>query len=433
MVYLLILLIITIGFLGRKFEKTWLNFLTLFSFMWAFILFAANLELFEMNQVSGKAYVMVGLGCFSYAIGYLSFRKKPFYIKIHKQKDNIKSEYRIRNHVFIGLFILTLLVWSVLFASTLKALYSGLSYSVIRDIYAGTNKNFILFPNRIFEVICKWFFVPSVYVVLAKILYTLFKKPMKKIYYLGAVLLLLFYCFATGSRQILLILIVQLIFLAQLSKFRYTQINLTRKIKRIIRVILFLSVLGIGIITLNRTQTQESWTTEMTYYAYASIAMPIADHWMQLVDNTGFYTYGFTFLRGILLLIARFGIPLPDYFYESSMFVSFFSDTYIPIFGQKVFNAFTTIFFYFYVDFGFFGVVLGSLFFGILSAAIYTSTLKNTSEYHTIIFLLFLISVVKSFARWEFAQPDYVAMFVIARVMYGKVNVKCINIKKESL
>lgn len=425
MVYGLVLCLILCGSLGKIIEKSWINMLTLFSFMWAVIAYLASMGLYRMNAVSYRPYLLVGIGVLCFTVGYYIYYRYPFHFALG-QAGKTKKEYKCKEVLFRALFFATVVVWLCLAFKTLQEVLGGISYEYIRDIYGGVNEDHTLFTNKYVDTIVKLFFVPAVYVVLTKIFYSFFDKQYQWYFYVLSFVLLGSYCFTTGSRQILFILVLQMVFLLNFKVGKNQVFKISKKVKRRLGMLMVVAVIGIVLITVFRPSKSHDivWTTNMAYYAYASLPIPMTDYWMKHVDLTGVHTYGLAFFKGILSLITRFKLPMPASYYKSMEFIGECANTYIPIFGSKTFCAFISIFFYFYMDFGYFGVVAGSFIFGLMCSAVYRVIKKNQNEYATMIFLIFLISVIKSFARWEFAQADYIMMFIIARLLYKKKTMK---------
>ncbi len=406
------------AFWGKKLEKTWCNFLTVFAGMWAVIVGAASLKLYHMHEISRKAYGILLLGVLSYALGYAVYHTYPFRFRLRKDVVKTKTVYTARDRLFKAVVVLIFFVWLFLAFKTFRELRAGVTYEHIRDMYGGFSGGKSLFSNRYIRVVVHAFCVPCVFVIVAKMLVSLFGERYHWFYYALGVMIVGLYCFTTGSRQILLNIIVQIVYLLSLKK----HLRISKKLKRRILAGLFFVAIGIAVITIFRPgrSTDVVWTTQMTLYAYLSLPLPMLTYWTKTVDVTGVRTYGYGFFKGICSVLSRFKVPLPAGYYEASEKIALYSDKYVPMFGTKGFNAFLSVFFYFYLDFGFFGVMAGSFLFGVLSAAVYRMVKVNRSEFSILLLLLFSIAIIKSFARWEFIKEDYIVTFIIARLLYRK-------------
>lgn len=420
MAVIMVFLFLLFAYIGKRLEKTWCNFLTIFTGMWALIVGLSSFRLYDMSAISRKACFIVFFGVVSFTVGYLIYYKYPFRLKIRKDVVDIKSTYCPRDKIFKALIIITFIVWAVLAFKTFQELRSGTTYEHIRDIYGSVSEDSSLFQNKYIQVIVHSFFVPCVFVIAAKVLYSLFSEHYHWMYYLLSFLTVVLYCFTTGSRQILLNIIFEIIILVSLSKRKNRLLHISSKTKRRIFLLIVFIASGITIITVFRPGNAADvvWTTQMTIYAYISLPMPMLTYWTDVIDLMGVRTYGYTFVKGGLSLLSRFKLPFPSSYYTASENIAFYSDAYVPMFGSKVYNAFDSVFFYFYLDFGWFGVVLLSFLFGMICVAVYHKVKTNRNEFSVMFLLLFSIAVIKCFARWEFIKEDYVISFIILRLLY---------------
>lgn len=419
---LLIVFLIIVVAMGKFCDKTWVNPLSLFSAIFTVIIYLASLGLYNMREVSSTPYIIIGVGVISYAIGYLLYYSKPFRIGIGKnQYKSDGKEYVCREQIFRVFMILSVIAWCIIAAMTIGELMAGIPYKVVRDNYGRSFSENPLFTSSYVNFFVKWVLVPMVHVIIAKIVYSIFENHYTKSYYLGAIVILVAYVFSTGSRIILLYTVVQIVFLFFVRDSGRRKFNISRKIKRGITMVVMVAVIAIVVVTTFRPSTVgDTTSTNATIYAYGAVAVPLLDHWVGYVDGLKIRTHGVAFIFGLLQWLARFKFPMPSIYYKYAEVISYCSDTSIPIFGVNVYNAFNTIFFYFYLDFGYVGVILGSFFFGILSSFMYRVVRRKRNEYISIVFLLFLIAVTGSFARWQFTTAPYIMMYVLVRILYRR-------------
>lgn len=418
---LVMCLFIFFAIIGKLLEKTWINPLSIFTIMWMIIIYLASLRLYGMREIDEKAYIIIIIGVSAFFLGYILYYVKPFKFYFGNIRTSNKTRLIFSNNVFFIVFFLTLIVWIVLGIATIVELLKGVPYVNIRDMYGGFGSSEHLFKNQYTALIVKWLFVPCVHVIVARIIYSIFDKKFKWYYYILSVVLIIFYCLTTGSRMILLYIIFQLFFMLYINKNNKPIFLIKKSLKKKIRLVILSVIIGIVVITLLRpADTSSTWNTKKTIYAYMSLSVPLLGHWVNYVDEMGIRTYGISFFRGILELLGRFKFPLPSSYYTYSELISYCSDTYVPIFGVKVFNAFVSVFFYFYLDFGYIGVIVGSVIFGVLTCAMYRNTRIEKNEFNTMVWLIYLMAVIGSFARWQFINPAFIMMFVVNRLMYKK-------------
>lgn len=423
MVLIILFFFIEIAVLGKLCEKTWVNPLTLFSAIFTVMVYLASLGLYNMREVSSTPYIIIGVGVVSFAVGYLLYHNKPFKVRISGRRSTIaKKEYVCRELVFKIFMIMSIIAWLIIAAMTIGELMSGIPYKVVRDNYGRSFSENPLFSSSYVNFFVKWVLVPMVHVIVAKTVYSIFDLHYTKSYYIGALVVLAAYVFSTGSRIILLYTVVQIVFLFFVRESgRRKKFNISRKIKRGVTLAVMLAAIAIVVVTSFRPSTAGSTTsTNATIYAYGAVAVPLLDNWVEYVNGIGIRTHGITFIFGILQWLARLKIPMPAFYYDCSDIISFCSDTSVAIFGSNRYNAFDTVFFYFYLDFGYIGVILGSFIFGLMSCGMYRMVRREQNEYISVMFLVFLIALVGSFARWQFTTAPYIMMYVLVRMMYQK-------------
>lgn len=422
MVLMLVVFFVLIAAMGRLCEKTWVNPLTLFSMIFAVVSFLASFGLYNMKSVSSTPYIIIGVGVISFAIGYLAYYSRPVKIRLRNHGTVTEKDYICREWLFKVFMIISVVAWCIIAVMTMGELLSGIPYKVVRDNYGRSFSENPLFTSPFVNFVVKWILVPMVHVIIAKIAYSIFDKHYTKYYYIGAIVILAAYVFSTGSRIILLYTVVQILFLFFVKeKGRRKKFNLGKKLKRGIKLAIIAAVVTIVVVTMFRPSTVGSTTsTVATIYAYGSVAVPLLDHWVEYVDALGARTHGMAFIFGILQWLARLKFPMPSAYYECAELISYCSDTSIAVFGSNVYNAFDTVFFYFYLDFGYIGVAVESIIFGLLTSGMYRIVRRKQNEFMTIMFLIFLIAVTGSFARWQFTTAPYIMMYVLVRILYRK-------------
>ncbi len=76
-------------------------------------------------------------------------------------------------------------------------------------------------------------------------------------------------------------------------------------------------------------------------------------------------------------------------------------NSWIEVFPRNWYNAYVSCFFYFYLDFGIIGVMLGSFVFGKISSIFYNLLIKNKSLLSILIYMIILQCIIDSFIRWQ--------------------------------
>jgi oligosaccharide repeat unit polymerase len=143
-------------------------------------------------------------------------------------------------------------------------------------------------------------------------------------------------------------------------------------------------------------------------YTYLSVPVPLLAHWTSVVDNMGIQTFGGSFFYGIVTLLFRLseivGHPIGS---DVSMAVALPQEYWVELLPGRYFNAFVTMFYYFFLDFRWIGVVAGGVAWGLIGQSAYrrmwTSSLRAT-----FFGLLMLQVAIMAFVRWEFSNGSLV-------------------------
>ena len=430
MINVFVVVLFIIALIGICIEKNIFNYLTVFNAIWGVIIFASQFALYEMRVVSDKVYYIIIWGCLFFDIGYIVYSLKPISFSINSSRKffNKKNEKQITTKFFVFEVIITVL-WIILSLRILSLLLDGIEYNQIRNIYSRKGDIDLLFSWRYTKTLWKLFVVPSVYVIMVEIISSLVIKRYSLKYYITAGILLGLYCFVTGSRIILLILILMFLFLLGYAKLNKI-IEFNSVYKKYIKFCLIGAITAIILITVFRGKQTEQETFKdkmLPYYTYCTTVVPLMDYWIEYIDMNELPTHGLTVTNGIATLLKIFRVPLIDAAQDSIDNLTYISNTYIPVFGTRRYNAFLSVFFYFYRDFREFGVVVCSYIFGWISAYIFNQMKYKKTKYSFNVVLIFFIAIIKTFARFEFVQFDYLMIFVINWILYN------LKEKKESL
>ena len=166
-------------------------------------------------------------------------------------------------------------------------------------------------------------------------------------------------------------------------------------------------------------------------YKYFSASMPLMDYWVDVIDEQQFQSYGMAFLHGVLnffdIFLSKIGISF-DLLNQTSFYIGQTESTFLyGLYDHGSFNAFVSVFYFFYMDFRWVGVIVGSLFFGFFCHRVERLANKN-NLLNSALYLLIAQSVLKSFGRWEFYLTSYCLSFLFLRICFKR---KMISDKTE--
>lgn len=428
MLFLSILLLL-VGIYSCKQNKG-LDLLSLFCFIWCVVFSFASLKLYGMRDYSFDTVVLFAMGTLAFVTftiaGYYG-KYKHYRVKLGKLSNPSNVCYTI-NKTILYLFLVPVtafVIYSVL--RMLELFFSGVPFGTIHAMYLGRGSESFFTLNILNQLHSK-FIIPCIYCLAPIVVYyslTDFKKNWIAICVASADIVL--YLIATGSRIIAIFIFVDIFLMLP-----YANVVLSKKafkrIKKIGFILCFLVVLILIYYTIlrkNFINTSESNVVEQLLgeiYKYFSLCIPLSDYWFSEVNASGLLTYGKMSLYGLLSLVEWFFVQ----FFKTDMFSSLevcrnlasSLEIMKPIFSDAKCNAFVTYIFYFYVDFGYVGVILFSSIWGVICGNISRKIKVKHNESTMVFYLLFAQTISMSFSRWCFFDAPYILAFVYMRVLF---------------
>lgn len=420
----------------RKTGRT-LNYLSAFSAIWLLMVGFSRIRLFNLNKASEQAYAVVCIGAVFYAVSYIvalmgridNNRRSLGNNRLSKkyiQNDirNLQDKEAVNMTVFIVVFVLVFLLQMVFLRRALAILASGDLHAIHRAVRQ-YNENGIYTNNT--EKYLNFFIIqPFLYASIPISILALFGKIRhgKLIFALTTVLAITFF-FTHAGRIIILDYIFYFLFSVQIFKA-----TVSRKVKRRISYVIIAAFFGMVVITASRRGMdysieflRDSFFKEI--YDYFAIPIPQLSYWMERLQANNTLTYGIGFFNGIIELPLRilhsFGLNIDKY----NVLQKYFSDTETyythAAYFDRSFNAFVTCFYFFFADFSYVGVVLGSCAFGVISGLLEKRCLRNTFL-NSSLYLMFLHNVVRIFARWSPYQIYYIFCFIYLLIICKRIS-----------
>lgn len=239
---------------------------------------------------------------------------------------------------------------------------------------------------------------------------SLFQGVKNKILYISAGLLIVLGFIGTASRFSL----VEIVTSSIAYIFLFTKMNLGQFVHRYRR--LFLVVVGICIIILFNMAIRGDVGDSL--YCYLCGCMPCSDNAILRLDESTTY-YGIVTFNGVFRVLnqipSMFGLTpgvkeILDVAYD--YMIQFEETTYIG-YGIR-YNAFISMFTYFYADAGYSGVVLLSFLFGGITSVINKRAFKSPTYSTCALLLYIIIMIFNSMVRVQtFLVPSVMAIFFI--------------------
>lgn len=345
----LVLLSIELILLQKKYHRI-LNVPALFSGIWCIFGATSCLGLYNMRVPGLKVHLMVWLFIILVDAIFLLFAKK----KNNKRNNDETSAFALRSRVAkIQLFALLLL--SPMILKVISALTQSASLVAVRNMYFSGTVFSSTYQDLLFRII------PMGMMDTLIIYYTYFAFEVKQYKYLGYALLdTILVTVINGGRYALILLLYAILILWMDGKTIVTvSLSFKRKIKKFATAVVAVML----VITISRGQEFLK-----SFFVYFSGSLSYLDYIiqnpMQFALNRPLYGYltFAAFIEPIVLMLKVLGITtakVPSYEFN------IYCQRYYDIGNGKasiMFNANTSVLYYFLRDFGAVGIVIGALF-----------------------------------------------------------------------
>lgn len=383
-------------------KKEWLNPGTIFMFYWAFVVFMASLRLYGLRETSNKAYLFVAVGVFFFYLGSLLKAKVKFTFKKHRSlnllpvSEKCKTNFRLLNIAAIVIIIYSL--YRIRFIISL--LGDGYSWWAIRLMSAsGEGGEGTLKGGTLSDVVYSFIVSPLIYLIVPIIITEIFQGKKKWFSLILTILAMLTYSIATVSRAIWAFSIIYVVSTFFLMKKNQILTIKQKKIAKFVPIIVIILALIINKITNLRNSEADIF---INAYAYIAGCMPILSiHLEETISQIR--TYGMLTLYGFLNPIFfvtnylhLFSFPEP---YTNAKLVKDNLETFFSIAPNINMNAYATLFYDFYIDFGWIGIAIGSFGFGFLCMKAFNLYKHRKDTFSLVLYLILLQFILFSVAR----------------------------------
>lgn len=396
MVFYIVLFCVIAAIILKLNTSKWSNPGTIFLLYWGFIVLMSSLRLYNLRETSFDAYFMIFVGVIAYFIGGIIANK----FKIVCGNLHAFKYYNI-NYTFLIIAEIIVILYSLYrLSSIIQLLMGGNSWWEIRLMAtSGENGVGTLKGGTLSQIIYEFVVAPLAYLISPTIVADLFVGMRNKKTLILGIGAMLSFSLSTVSRAIWAFTIIYIVFTMILYRKNY---QLTAKQKKIIKFSpILIVVLFLVINQLTKMRNSEADILQNAY-TYISGALPLLSiHLDNTISNTR--TYGmltlFGFLHPVLFILNRIHIiPYTNTFYE----VQNIKD-YLEIFrniGEGInMNAYSTLFYDFYIDFGMIGVFVFSLLFGYICMRSYVNFRNKPDMRNLVLYLVLLQFIIFSMAR----------------------------------
>lgn len=398
-----------------------------FSYIWGFIVLISNFQIskynkiyIDTNMISIKTYSIIAIGVCSFALGCII--RKKYKIKYPLRKNSRQYSYRVANKKVYFIFLIICMVGGFIECRTsikyllnggaINELYRLLAVSTVYNSNENTNQ-FIMSATE--SRIVNFVVEPLMFVIIPYSLFRFFKDNKIK-YLLIASVIEIIYLLSHMGRASVMIFVFYVLFFVYLHKNKSNGLKVNFKdIKN--RIIIICSLIAfIYICSVRGTQIV---STVISYFGYPLLHMQKK---MELISEYG-NTYGYYSFLGYFQLVfgamEEIGMYIPKIFSVAQNYVAL-TDAATILPNGVIYNAFVTIFYSFYIDFGFFGVFIMSILFGYFCQAMYSKLVEKSDEFSVTIYaLLFSYSILFSFVRFQFTKSNYALAFIAILILFS--------------
>lgn len=422
---MLVSLIICLFFLlySRLHKLDMLDPICIFFLMWTFITGMYCLDLGDVLPPSLSTKMLFVSGLLFFGIGAVVSRNS-FMLKHElstKRNGCIPFDYNFTYWVFI------IMCWGIMCIAAFKSLpylLAGIDLHEIRyqmreEILGSITIPFIYFAE------------PVSYVILYYNFLKIYKHESIKIPSLCIVITIILTLLCTGGRFFLYYTCIGFLFL-----YFSSNIQITRKPfrKRNLMTQLILTV-GLACILIGIILLTGEGKLFSTIYSYFCGCIKLLDVKIADFSETGYYTLGATsfngFIRPIFVILRALGLigDLPQIVSVSEGYLLSAEEISHDVFANGTYNGFVSLFYAFYVDFGFIGVVMGSFCWGMFCERSFLKMKYRGCDRDIIIYLFVLMALSISMTRFAFCTYQYALAYVYLYLIF-QFGRKCKNAKQ---
>jgi len=391
-------------------NRSFVNPITLVLLIFAVVAYLPTLHLFGLYEFSDLAFRIVLAGIVFILVGFLL----AFAFETMSRKSNAAKKHRFskpaREVSYRLARVAAIVAIAVLIATRiaiLAILLNGGGFAAVRNYFLGYGGN-VGYADSLGELAGRIIVSPILFALTPIFVYGLVVGPINKRFTVLFVTAATLNLLTTGGRIMFVYAIVQFVVLYAIR--RRSQVRLSRG--KIATVVVMLAALVIAV-TVSRGNAVLYET-----YTYFAIPLPLLSHWAEWADAAQVRTHGLAFTYGIVTLIANLADLLGSSIGgDVADAVAAPQVSWVELLPGRPFNAFVTMFYYFYLDFRIPGVILFSFLSGFIAQRIYGRAKYAGDTWSTLLFLLVLQGVVMSFVRWQPTDGAYVLAFVVLWIL----------------
>ena len=411
--FIIVLFILTlIGYF--KFGNI-INPVTLFCGIWTVILFTYSLHLFGLYYASDEVILSITIGVLMFFLGAMfkssSVGNRVFEEKLFAIQD--KPNYKLMTYINL-ISIIILLGYATV---TIRMLLSGVSYEYIHVMYqseegvVGSLKSGI----RLWHYFVWPWNLATIPMVVVCFMFDKDGGKEQKIFHITTLINIGTYILISGARVSLAYFA---FYFLVILRFQKKKIHLGAWQKVLIIVVGLTAWTVFAMLS----ESRNSASLENTAYTYLCGCVPFFSYRLDVFQATGGqYMYGLHTFSGFLKPVFA---VLGKIFGSSEMWTRVLSDmetqgrTYIA--PHNPFNAFSSLFYYFYMDGGLLSVGIFSFIYGFFSLGMYCKFMRKKTYKNLVLYLLTAFGLAFSMVRFHFTTLRYILSFFYVMISFSK-------------
>lgn len=419
---MVLLIIITgsiLAVIGKLIEKKTINPLTVFCTMFVLICFGASLRLFGLNAAKDSTYAVVLVGVLLYGMGYLFASICKF--RLSANNNSIKYEYVLNYKIVYFLSAIAIIYLLSLAGMAINYLMKGYSLKYIRFSLFGNSESEFYSQSTLQYTIRYYIIQPITSLLPILCVVDVFYGRKDKKLILFSLVSLGLTIVSSGGRLPILYLIMNIVVLYSVLN---RKIHLSQKAKRIVLITTGLLLGVILYITLARDITE----IVSNYYKYFVGCIPHLEIYLDKIHAANYTANGASTFKAplqlfFLVLKTLKIIPeYPEWFNTLADYTNMRHVVYIGVGDGMRYNGFVTVFYYFFLDYGYLGVALFSFVLGFAAKNVYRNARKYTNIRNLAFLCMLFQIVIVSFARFELSIARYFLVIILIIICCRKRN-----------
>lgn len=377
------------------------NSMTIFMGFWMLIIVLSSLQLDGMKEVKQRTYAYIFIGLASFALGSII---SEFLVRHKKEKTEFNFELPKYVYGFLYIAIGIIILYSIYRMTLIFKFYQeGNTWREIRNMHgiAGEGGQGSLRGGNYSIMIHDLIVAPLVYMVLPAAVIEFFVGKRNKWLIGLSVLAILFYSLGSVSRAVWVFAILYIGIIMVIFYFNKSIPKSSTKVLRAIPIILLVLILIVFGITMMRSG-DSSVNLKYNALAYLTGGVSLFDMHLDGFAST-IRTYGvfslYGFLYPVFFVLHYLGIMRYPLLVDRVQYIKLYLEEFHKLSDHITMNAYSTMFFNFYSDFGVIGIILGSAIFGIAAMYAYQNFIKNQDFRTLLIYLIVVQFMLFSMAR----------------------------------